>query len=102
MLTFIGDRITAVPSVRIKMVKPGRPSNVAPTMAIDWDQNRVKITHEEFQRQLYEGYPRIKIATYSGDFSQTRISSVMPYQMRPGDEIPVARRMHEFLSAAAG
>lgn len=102
MLSFIGDRITTVPSVRIKMVKPGRPSNVAPTMAIDWDQKRVKITHEEFQRQLYEGYPRIKIATYSGDFSQTRASSIMPYQMRSGDEIPVARRMHEILSAAAG
>jgi len=101
MLKYISDRITKVPTVRTKMIEPGRPSNVAPTMSIDWDRRKVKLTHEEFRDRLFNGgYPRIRIATYTGDASHTRISSIMPYQMRRGDEIPVARRMYEILSGS--
>ena len=59
------------------------------------------IDYGEFGEKLLSGYPRIKIASYTGDAAHTRISSVMPYMMRPGDEIPVARRMFEILSEAA-
>lgn len=101
ILAFISERISRVPSVKTVVVQPGRPSNVAPTMSIDWDQKRVKLTHADFQKQLYEGYPRIKVATYTGDSAHSQISSIMPYQMRPGDEIVVARRMYEILAQAA-
>ncbi len=99
-LGYISERITAIEGVRTEIVKPGRPSNVAPTMSISWDQTRIKLTPEEFEAQLLAGYPRIKIATYTGDAAHRRASTVMPYQMRPGDEVPVARRMVEVLSGS--
>lgn len=101
ILAFISSRITAIPTVKTVVVQPGRPSNVAPTMSIDWDQSKVKITHADFQNKLFEGYPRIKVATYTGDSAHSQISSIVPYQMRKGDEIVVARRMYEILSSAA-
>jgi len=101
MLVYISKRISKIDGVSTKMVKPGRPSNIAPTMSISWDENKVKLTPDEFDKLLFSGYPRIKIASYSGDTSRKRTAAIMPYQMRPGDEIPVARRMAELLSEAA-
>jgi len=100
MLGVISDRITRIPTVKTRMVKPGRPSNVAPTMGITWDREKVKLTEQEFHDRLLEGFPRIKIASSTGDALHTRGPSVMPYQMRPGDEVVVARRMYEVLSDA--
>ncbi|GAH78278.1 unnamed protein product, partial [marine sediment metagenome] len=62
ILDYISKRIKQVPTVRTKVIKPGRPSNVTPTMAITWDEKKVRLTHGEFHNQLLEGYPRIKIA----------------------------------------
>lgn len=101
VLTYISDRITKIDGVSTRMVAPGRPSNVAPTMSISWDESRIGLTLEELEDQLLNGYPRIKIATYTGDASHTRGAAIMPYQMRPGDEVPVARRMFEVLSQQA-
>ncbi len=101
VLTYIAKRVMQIDTVKTKIVKPGRPSNVAPTMSITWDQNVVKITPDELDDKLMSGYPRIKIASYTGDSEHRRTAAIMPYQMRPGDEIPVARRIHEILSEAA-
>ena len=95
ILAHISRRIKQVPTVRTKVIKPGRPSNVTPTMLITWDEKKVRLTHGEFHNQLLEGYPRIKIAGSAGG------STINPYMMRPGDEVPVARRMYGILSSAA-
>ena len=100
-LAYISERITKIDGVATKIVKPGRPSNVAPTMSISWDESKIKLTLEEFDTGLLAGYPRIKIATYAGDASHERATAIMPYQMRPGDEVPVARRMVELLNEAS-
>jgi L-seryl-tRNA(Ser) seleniumtransferase len=101
-LYYISERITKIDGVTTEIVKPGRPSNVAPTMSISWDQGKVKLTEEEFHSRLLEGYPRIKIATSVGDAEHTPAPAIMPYQMRPGDEVPVARRMFEILNQQTG
>ena len=97
-LDYISEKVTKIEGVKTEIVKPGRPSNVAPTMSISWDEDKIKLTLEAFDRRLLAGYPRIKIASYTGDASHTRAATIMPYQMRPGDEIPVARRIREALS----
>lgn len=91
MLAFISKFITRVPTVKTTVIQPKRPSNVAPTMSIEWDNKKVKLTRDEFENRLMNGYPRIKIAAGS---------TIMPYMMRPGDEVPVARRIYEVLSDA--
>ena len=97
-LDYISEQITKIEGVTTEIVKPGRPSNVAPTMSISWDEDKLELTREEFDRRLLAGYPRIKIASYTGDASHSPAAAIRPYQMRPGDEIPVARRMFELLS----
>ncbi len=95
MLGVVTDMVTRIPTVTTEVVHPERPSNVAPRLAISWDRSRVKITDEEFHDRLLSGYPRIKVQAGG------RRPQIMPYQLRPGDEEIVARRMYEILSEAA-
>jgi len=93
-LHYISDCITIIPTVKTKVVLPGR-SNVAPTLSITWEQNNVKITPREIQKILLNGEPRIQVPL-SG-----RGLSIMPYMMEHGEERTVGERLHEVLSSAA-
>ncbi|MCE5250176.1 aminotransferase class V-fold PLP-dependent enzyme [bacterium] len=93
-LKHISDTVTAIQTVKTEVLQPTRRSNVAPTLSITWDQNAVKISPRDVSDQLYNGEPGIEMG-YGGDGMR-----IMSYMLEPGDEIPIALRLHEILSKA--
>ena len=92
-LSTIENRISTIPSLKIEREMPGR-SNVAPTLTITWDEEKVKVTGEEVQAQLLGGSPRIQVPLSGKGLS------VMPYMMSPGEDQVVAKRLYEVLHKA--
>ena len=93
-LNYIGDAVKSIDTVSTEIRLPTRRSNYAPSMSITWDQKTVKIAPGKVYDLLYEGSPGIEMP------SNSRGMSIMSYMLEEGDEIPVARRLHEVLSSA--
>ncbi|MBT4483859.1 MAG: aminotransferase class V-fold PLP-dependent enzyme [Candidatus Latescibacteria bacterium] len=91
ILDYIAQKAMQVPSVTTEILPPSGRSNVVMRMRINWDQNSVKLTTEEFTKQMFEGNPRIYVF---GNY-------INPAMMEEGEEVPVAKRVYEILSAAA-
>ena len=91
-LAVIADAVGAFPFAESQVNQPGR-SNVAPTLAVNWDRDRWPISGIELADQLAAGEPRIEI------FSSENGFSVNPYMMEAGEEEIVARRIGEVLTS---
>lgn len=71
-LKTVADAVTTLPSVETEVRQPGR-SNVMPTMEIRWDQQRIRLTPKQVERQLSEGDPRIEMSSGNEGFMCFRI-----------------------------
>ncbi|NKB69856.1 MAG: aminotransferase class V-fold PLP-dependent enzyme [Candidatus Latescibacteria bacterium] len=91
-LEVIAQTVEAFPSVTTSIRQPGR-SNVAPHMTISWDPDQLGIDGATVSQQLAAGQPRIEMRGGNDSLS------INPYMMEDGEEIPVARRLQEVLSA---
>ncbi len=99
-LDTIRDRVTKVHGVTTRIEMPDSLSNNAPTLAIEWDGEKVGITGEEVSKHLLDTEPRIIFgdATGSRPHSMASSISVMPYMMMPGDDKVAAERLYAVLS----
>jgi uncharacterized pyridoxal phosphate-dependent enzyme len=70
--------------------------NTTPTLAISWDNNKVKITGKEVQLNLRNGTPSIEIGN-----AQEKSISITVWMLQPGQEKIVAARITEELKKAA-
>jgi L-seryl-tRNA(Ser) seleniumtransferase len=93
-MNYIRDRITAIPGVTATVNLPRRRSNVAPTLSIAWDRNKVKISPDDAHTELREGSPRIWMP------SSGRGLNIMSYMMEKGEEVIVAKRLKEIFTKA--
>lgn len=88
--------VTAVveqyPSVETQINQSGR-SNVAPNLAVRWDQGQLAISGVELARQLAAGEPRIEVFASEDGFS------VNAYMMEPGEEEILVGRLGAILAA---
>jgi len=64
----IGGVLAAVPTVKTEIVVDPGPANAFPSLAVDWDQQKVKITPKDLQKALREGSPSIVTGGYNGKF----------------------------------
>ena len=92
-LAHIADAVAGFDSVRTSTQLPGR-SNVTPTLSIHWDTVQIGIAPPDVRDQLSAGEPRIEV---SGGAESIGIN---PYMMEDGEEIQVAKRLSQILSAA--
>ena len=92
-LALIADAVSDFDSVSTSTQLPGR-SNVTPTLSIHWDTAQLGIAPPEVRDQLSVGEPRIEV---SGGAESIGIN---PYMMEDGEEIQVAKRLSQILSAA--
>jgi uncharacterized pyridoxal phosphate-dependent enzyme len=72
-------------------------ANITPTLNISWDINKVKISRDAFQERLRKGEPSIEV--FGGKGNSIVITS---WNLQPGQEKIVARRLKEEFSKAAG
>lgn len=106
MLEYIRDEISDIPSIDTVIVKlTSEHHSSPPDLSIDWDQNVVKISHQELRKQLLEGDPRIMTSAtrtfHEKDAHMRRRTGIVAYMLQPGEEKIVARRLREVLSKAA-
>jgi L-seryl-tRNA(Ser) seleniumtransferase len=105
------DRIAAalkdIPTLKSEIFIPPVANNV-PHLLIRYDQQRVKISPKEVRKQLHAGTPSIELNPATGT---TEASAGIPndpnkivvgvWMLEPGEDLIVARRLHEVLSQAA-
>lgn len=70
-------------------------ANHTPTLTISWDINKVKVTRREFIERLRKGQPSIEVM--GGKENSIVITS---WNLKPGQEKIVAKRLNEELSKA--
>jgi len=75
------------------VVDPG-PANAFPSLKVDWDQQKVKITSKEVQKALKEGAPSIVTGDHDG---KLMIGVVL---LRPDQVDIVAQRVKQILEHA--
>jgi len=91
----ISRAVSSIPTVSTETYVP-EIANHVPHMRIRWEENRVKISSAEVQRQLREGTPSIEPVPGPKD-----VLAIGVWMMQQGDEKIVARRLRDILRAAA-
>jgi uncharacterized pyridoxal phosphate-dependent enzyme len=93
----ISETASKVPGVETEIVIQ-HIGNHYPQVRVNWDTDRVKLTHQELIERLRNGHPSIETATkgWLGDGVFVCMSMA-----RPGQERIVAQRLHEILQNAA-
>jgi L-seryl-tRNA(Ser) seleniumtransferase len=90
----IDDAAGAVPGVQTEQYVP-EVANHTPSLRITWTADRIAITPDEARQRLRDGHPSIETAGGSDSLNVT------VWQMRPGEERIVARRIREVLDEAS-
>ena len=90
----IAGILSTVPSVKTETVVDPGPANAFPSLKVDWDQQKVKITSKEVQKALKEGAPSIVTGDHDG---KLMIGVVL---LRPDQVDIVAQRVKQILEHA--
>jgi L-seryl-tRNA(Ser) seleniumtransferase len=104
------DRISAhlkdIPTLESKIVVP-EVANHVPTLLIRYDQQRVKVRPLDVAEKLRKGSPSIELHPFTGvkqasNGLQSDENTIVigVWMLQPGEDIIVARRLHEALANA--
>jgi len=91
----IAAQLEQVPTVKTETVVDPGPANAFPSLIVNWDQNRVKITTREVLKALKEGTPSIVANARKGN-----TLSIGVVLLRPEQVDIVAQRVKEILLKA--
>jgi len=91
----IAAQLEQVPTVKTETVVDPGPANAFPSLMVNWDQNRVKITTREVLKALKEGTPSIVANARKGN-----TLSIGVVLLRPEQVDIVAQRVKEILLKA--
>ncbi|MGO8792482.1 MAG: aminotransferase class V-fold PLP-dependent enzyme [Terriglobia bacterium] len=102
----IAERVKSLPSVETRISVPPVANHV-PHLLITYDPNRIKLRGKEVLEKMRAGTPRIELnpATGGGSASKGLESGVNTivvgvWMLQPGEDLVVARRLHEVLQQA--
>ena len=99
------DHLKTIPTLEAKVVVP-EIANHVPHLLLNYDHSRVKLSALEVAKQLRNGNPCIELNPATGlkntrgltDDRDTIVVGV--WMLQPGEDMVVARRLHEVLSSA--
>jgi len=91
-IAHIEGAVKTVDGVTTSVVVPTL-GNVTPTLHMNWDINKVKLSGKDVQEKLRAGNPSIEVA----DVRESSIA-VTAWMLKPGQEKIVAKRLREVLS----
>jgi L-seryl-tRNA(Ser) seleniumtransferase len=99
MLKRVADVLTGLPTVRTEFI-PNLDYSHSPRLAVQWDEHKLNLTVGQMVEKLRAGAPSIE-ATNMADFRPPwKGLGVFPYNLQPGEERIVARRISEILKEA--
>ncbi len=103
----IAKHLSAIPTVQTRVFIP-EVANHVPHLLITYDQSRIKITGTEVMHKLREGKPRIELNPATGGApasagleSGPNTIVVGVWMLQSGEDMVVAKRLHEVLQEAA-
>lgn len=96
-LDTISKKLTAIPGVTASVFEPTELSNKSPVLNVYWDPAKFNITGAELAELTGRSKPRIAIG--SDDKEGQASINITTGQMQPGNDVVVASRLHEVLTA---
>ncbi len=102
----IAQHLKSIPTLRADIDVPPVANHV-PHLLLRYDQSRVKISPREVMQELRSGTPSIELNPSTGRPASGGLRSdentivVGVWMLEPGEDIVVARRLHDVLSKAA-
>ncbi|HET6328973.1 MAG TPA: aminotransferase class V-fold PLP-dependent enzyme [Planctomycetaceae bacterium] len=94
----IEKSLAGIPTVTTQQVVPPIANHV-PHLLVFWDESRIRIDRDQVTKQMAAGHPSIALGRVSGTGDRGLLISV--FQLKPGEEQVVARRLCEILREAA-
>ena len=98
MLNRVADRLKSVPTVRTEFI-PNLDYSHSPRLSVQWDEVQLKVTLDEMVRKLREGTPSIEASDMTKFRPAWKGLGIFPYNLLPGEEIMVAKRVSEILGS---
>ena len=98
-------RLKSIPTLQAAVVVP-EVANHVPHLLLDYDHSRVKISAREVADKLRQGEPCIELNPSTGLRNTRGLTGdkdtivVGVWMLQPGEDLVVARRLHEVLSQA--
>jgi L-seryl-tRNA(Ser) seleniumtransferase len=97
-LTEIEKSLSGFPTVTTQRFVPPIANHV-PHLLVFWDESRIRINRDQVTKKMAEGTPSIALGRVSGTGDRGLLLSV--FQLKPGEEQVVARRLSEILNEAS-
>ena len=100
MLDRAARRLAGVPTVFTELITNDDHSH-SPRLSVQWDEAKLGVTLDQMMERLINGEPAI-VATDMTKYRPNwkRGIGIFPYNLRPGEEIIVADRVREILTAS--
>lgn len=101
----IARYVKTIPTVESRTVVP-EVANHVPHLLLNYDQQRVRITARDVAEQLRRGKPSIELNPATGSSNARGLGGdentivVGVWMLQPGEDMIVAKRLHEVLSRA--
>jgi L-seryl-tRNA(Ser) seleniumtransferase len=101
----IAGHLKNIPTLEASIVVP-EIANHVPHLLLDYDHSRIKISAQEVANRLRRGNPCIELNPSTGHKNANGVTKdkdtivVGVWMLQPGEDLIVARRLHEVLSAA--
>jgi D-glucosaminate-6-phosphate ammonia-lyase len=95
------DKVAGIPSVRTEFITNLDPSH-SPRLSVQWDETKLGLSPGDVVARLREGEPSIVAADMTRFRPSWKGLGIFANQLRPGEELIVARRVREILTKAKG
>lgn len=98
MLNRVADRLQGVPTIHTEFI-PNLDFSHSPRLSVQWDESRLGLTVEQMVQRLREGEPCIEASDMTKFRPSWKGLGIFPYNLMPGEEVVVANRIRQILSA---
>ena len=98
MLNRVAERLKGVRTVRTEFI-PNQDYSHSPRLSVQWDESLLKVTLDQMVQKLREGTPSIEASDMTKFRPAWKGLGIFPYNLLPGEEIVVARRIAEILTS---
>ena len=100
VLQRVADRLQGLASVKTEFI-PNLDASHSPRLSVQWDESKLGVTVEQMVAKLREGEPSIVTADMNKFRPAWKGLGIFANQLRAGEELIVARRVREILTAKA-
>lgn len=100
MLDRVAGIMKGLPTVQAELI-PNLDYSHSPRLSIQWDEQKLKLTTDQMVGKLRSGSPSIEASNMLQFRPPWKGLGIFPYNLQPGEELIVARRVKEILLDSA-